>query len=91
MLPPAPSKPSGGVGFRDYSECLEHIRSSSIEAPEGGLAVPLGYTVHEQPSYSIVLAQRTVGGTRCARPRQMRCARKSRTTNDDVFISAGDA
>ena len=52
--PPGPIETKWGVGFRDYSECLEHIRSSSIEAPEGGLAVPLSYIIHEQPSYSIV-------------------------------------
>ena len=37
-----------------YSECLEYIRANNIEAPEGGVAVPLRYTVYEQPSYSIV-------------------------------------
>ncbi len=52
--PPGPIETKWGVGFRDYSECLEHIRSSNIEAPEGGLAVPLSYIIHEQPSYSIV-------------------------------------
>ena len=35
--PPGPIETKWGVGFRDYSECLEHIRSSNIEAPEGGL------------------------------------------------------
>ena len=52
--PPGPIETKWGVGFRDYSECLEHIRSNNIEAPEGGLAVPLRYTVYEQPTYSIV-------------------------------------
>ena len=52
--PPSPIETKWGVGFRDYSECLEHIRSNNIEAPEGGLAVPLSYIIHEQPSYSIV-------------------------------------
>ena len=52
--PPGPIETKWGVGFRDYSECLEHIQSSNIEAPEGGLAVPLSYIIHEQPSYSIV-------------------------------------
>ncbi len=57
MLDNAPSGPietQWGLGFRRYSECLEYIRASNIEAPEGGLALPLRYTVHEQPSYSIV-------------------------------------
>ena len=52
--PPGPIETKWGVGFRDYSECLEYIRANKIEAPEGGLALPLRYTVHEQPSYSIV-------------------------------------
>ena len=52
--PPGPIETKWGVGFRDYSECLEYIRANNIEAPDGGLALPLRYTVHEQPSYSIV-------------------------------------
>ena len=52
--PPGPIETKWGVGFRGYTECLEHIRSNNIEAPEGGLAVPLRYTVYEQPTYSIV-------------------------------------
>jgi hypothetical protein len=42
------------VGFRSYAECLEYIRANNIEAPEGGVALPLRYTAYEQPSYSIV-------------------------------------
>ena len=52
--PPGPIETQWGVGFRGRSECLEYIRANNIEAPEGGLAVPLRYTVNEQPSYSIV-------------------------------------
>ena len=52
--PPGPIETEWGLGFREYEECLDHIRASGIEAPEGGLALPLRYTVHEQPSYSIV-------------------------------------
>ncbi len=52
--PPGAIKTKWGVGFREYSECLEYIKANNIEAPEGGLALPLRYTVHEQPSYSIV-------------------------------------
>ncbi len=52
--PPGPIDTQWGVGFRRYSECLEYIRANHIEAPEGGLALPLRYTVDEQPSYSIV-------------------------------------
>jgi hypothetical protein len=52
--PPGPIETKWGVGFRSASECLEYIRASKIEAPEGGIALPLRYTVYEQPSYSIV-------------------------------------
>ena len=52
--PPGPIDTKWGVGFRGYSECLEHIRAENIEAPEGGLALPLRYAIYEQPSYSIV-------------------------------------
>ena len=52
--PPGPIVTRWGIGFREYSECLEYIRANNIKAPEGGLALPLRYTVHDQPSYSIV-------------------------------------
>src|SRR5579864_7872323 len=52
--PPGPIKTKWGVGFRTYAECLEYIRANNIKAPEGGVALPLRYTVYEQPSYSIV-------------------------------------
>ena len=52
--PPGPIEPEWGVGFRNYSECLAHIQANNIKAPEGGLALPLRYTIYEQPSYSIV-------------------------------------
>ena len=52
--PPGPIETRWGPGFRSYEECLDHIRANGLEAPEGGLALPLRYTVHEQPSYSIV-------------------------------------
>jgi hypothetical protein len=52
--PPGPIETEWGLGFRTYDECLEHIRANNIEAPEGGVALPLRYTVHEEPSYSVV-------------------------------------
>src|SRR5260221_1056393 len=53
--PPGPIKTRWGLAFRDYDECLRYIReSNSLKAPEGGVALPLAYTVHERPSYSIV-------------------------------------
>src|SRR5271168_52705 len=57
MLENAPAGPiqtKWGLGFRGYSECLEYIRANNIKAPEGGVALPLRYTIYEQPSYSIV-------------------------------------
>ena len=33
---------------------MEYIRAKGIVAPEGGVALPLRYSVHEEPSYSIV-------------------------------------
>ena len=52
--PPGPIKTPWGIGFRRYAECVEHIRELGIQAPEGGVALPLRYTIFEQPSYSIV-------------------------------------
>ena len=52
--PPGPIETKWGIGFRRYAECLEYIRANNIEAPEGGLALPLRYTIYEQPSYSVV-------------------------------------
>ena len=54
--PPGPIETKWGVGFRGYDECLDYIRATKIEAPEGGLALPLRYTVHEQPAYTVVLS-----------------------------------
>ena len=52
--PAGPVETRWGPGFREHEECLEHIRANGIEAPEGGLALPLRYTVYEQPTYSVV-------------------------------------
>ena len=52
--PPGPIETEWGVGFRSYAECLQYIRANNIQAPEGGVALPLRYSVHEAPSYSIV-------------------------------------
>src|SRR5256885_3767470 len=54
--PPGPIETKWGVGFRSYSECLAYMRAHNLAAPEGGVALPLRYTVYEQPSYSIVLS-----------------------------------
>jgi hypothetical protein len=52
--PPGPIDTKWGLGFREYGECLDYIRENNIEAPEGGLALPLSYTIYEHTSYSIV-------------------------------------
>ena len=52
--PPGPIETEWGLGFRKYEECLDYIRENNIEAPEGGLALPLPYTIYQQPTYSVV-------------------------------------
>jgi hypothetical protein len=53
--PPGPIKTRWGLGFRSYEECVDHIRrNNAIKAPEGGLALPLPYTIYERPTYSVV-------------------------------------
>jgi len=51
---PGPIETSHGLGFRDYDACMDYIRANGIKAPEGGLVLPLPYTVYEQPTYSVV-------------------------------------
>src|ERR1700676_4225222 len=52
--PPGPIETRWGLGFRDYDGCMDYIRAKGIKAPEGGLALPLPYTVDERPTYSVV-------------------------------------
>lgn len=52
--PPGAIETRWGLAFRDYEQCLAHIRAKGITAPEGGLALPLPYTIHERPTYSVV-------------------------------------
>ena len=42
--PPGPIETKWGLGFRRYSECLDFIFANNMEAPEGGLVLPLPYT-----------------------------------------------
>src|SRR5437868_8234078 len=37
--PPGPIETRYGPGFRTVDECLDHIRTSGLAAPEGGLAL----------------------------------------------------
>src|SRR6202049_3893643 len=52
--PLGPIETRWGLGFRDYDGCMDYIRANGITAPEGGLALPLPYTVCERPTYSVV-------------------------------------
>ena len=53
--PPGPIKTKWGLAFRDFDECVAYIRASnSLKAPEGGVTLPLQYTVYEKPTYSVV-------------------------------------
>jgi hypothetical protein len=52
--PPGPIATRWGSAFRGYGECLDDIRARGVEAPDGGLALPLPYTVYERPTYSVV-------------------------------------
>ncbi len=52
--PPGPIETKWGKGFREYDECLAYIREQGMTAPEGGVVLPLRYSIAEQPSYSIV-------------------------------------
>ena len=52
--PPGPIQTKWGLGFRRYSECVEYIKANKLTAPDGGIVLPLRYSIFEQPSYSIV-------------------------------------
>jgi hypothetical protein len=52
--PAGPIETRWGPGFRTYDECLDHIRATGMTAPDGGLALPLPYTIYERPTYSVV-------------------------------------
>ena len=52
--PPGPIETKWGLGFRRYAECLKYIEAANLSVPEGGVALPLRYTIYEAPSYSVV-------------------------------------
>src|SRR5690349_712503 len=53
--PGAPIETKWGLGFRTNAECMDHMRRNNlIEAPEGGVAIPLPYTVYERHTYTVV-------------------------------------
>jgi hypothetical protein len=85
--PPGPIKTKWGLGFRDYDECVKYIRqSNSIKAPEGGLALPLPYTVYERRA-TRWCRPTPFGGTRSARMSRRSCARARGATGGGTSIS----
>ncbi len=52
--PPGPIETKWGLGFRKWAECVDYIRESGLTAPEGGVVLPLRYSIFEAPSYSVV-------------------------------------
>ena len=54
--PPGPIETQWGRGFRTHEECVAYIEANpgDFDVPEGGVALPLRYSIYEQPSYSIV-------------------------------------
>ncbi len=52
--PPGPIQTKWGLGFRSWQECVDYIEAEKMQAPEGGVVLPLRYTVFEAPSYAIV-------------------------------------
>jgi hypothetical protein len=52
--PPGPIQTKWGPAFRSCDQCMEYIREQGMTAPEGGLVLPLPYSVFERPTYSIV-------------------------------------
>jgi hypothetical protein len=52
--PPGPIETQWGLGFHGYDECVDYIRAKGIEAPKGGVVLPLRYTVYERSNYSVV-------------------------------------
>eukprot|EP01052_Picozoa_sp_SAG31_P027231 SAG31_NODE_2531_length_5555_cov_4.715909_3_plen_169_part_01 len=52
--PPGGIVTKWGTGYKRMSECLTAIDEMGLDVPEGAMALPLRYTVFEQPSYSVV-------------------------------------
>ena len=79
--PPGPIKTRWGLAFRDYDECVEYIReSNSIKAPEGGVALPLAYTVLRAAELLDRPVQRPVARPGARRRSRRSCAGTRRTT-----------
>ena len=46
---PGPIETKWGKGFGRYAECMRYIESAELEVPEGGVALPLKYTIYKPP------------------------------------------
>ena len=77
--PPGPIETKWGLGFRSYSECVEHILATGMEAPEGGVVLPLKYTIDERPVYTVVNSNALWQD-----PSQAAIAEKLRRENDEI-------
>ncbi len=51
---PGPIETQWGLGFRRYAECMAYIKEQNMEAPDGGVVLPLRYTIFQEPSFSVV-------------------------------------
>lgn len=52
--PPGGIPTKWGPGFRKYDECMDHIRATGMQAPEGGVVLPLRYSIDDRPVYTVV-------------------------------------
>ncbi len=77
--PPGPIKTRWGLGFRSFSECAEHIRATGMKAPEGGVVLPLRYTIDERPVYTVVRSNALWRD-----PSQAEIAEKLRCEEDEI-------
>ena len=86
MPSPAPSKTDWGLGFRRYAECMDHIREKNPQVPEGGVALPLRYTIFRR--HPIPWCHPTqFGRIRLARTKRPSLPRTSTTMLAAVCIS----
>ena len=86
--PPGPIKTRWGLAFRDYDECVRYIRElNSLKAPEGGVALPLAYTVSRAAVAIPSFRPTPSGGTRRTPRSRRSCARTRRTTGGATSIS----
>ena len=84
--PPGPVETKWGLGFRKYEECMEYIRAQGIKAPEGGLALPLPYTIYERPTYSVVPSNAVWNDPARAAEAKILCKEEEDTRRRNLFF-----